>query len=349
MDPLLKTLATNSLGCAIIFATAIGTAFAQGATARQTTAGTAAQAAEAGQALFDKYMLQSRGSARGGAALEEVFVTGLQKSARNSASLRTLLASKITSDEKLMATRLLAKQYARNDSTGMNHLIVQDLKALSASQDLPLARAATLAFSRLGYLPDYQDVLLSAKDRGVIEEDTYFGELAHIFAFAPEADQERLAKTLRVSRNFYASQIVAMIVNNRPVAQNIAPRSRPELLAYLEDLEPSFSMSAGQFDFVEAIQYSAWLRAVATLKAPGANNPDAEVIMAKLADANIDPRKVMAFLISEFAPELLKSIGQKNRFDAMLMRIEQYARQHPQNTDMKEVVEQVKSALANLS
>jgi hypothetical protein len=343
-----QKLASSALYCALAWTISCGGAFAQGATAAQPGATIHASAPEKGQAVFDQYLVQSRGSAPGAAALEEVFVNGIPKTAKNSGALRSLLASKVTAEEKLMVTRLLAKQYARNDPTGMNHLILLDLKTLSASQDVPLARAATLAFSRLGFFADHQDVLLSAKDRGVIEEDTYYGELAHVFAFAPAADQERLAKVLRASRNYYASQIVAMVVNNAPVAKNIAPRSRPEFVSYLEDLEPSFSMALGQFDFVEAIRYSAWLRALANLKASDSNKQGAEVIMAKLDDGSVDPRKVMAFLVSEFGPELMTKIGQKARFDSMLQRIALYAKQHPQNTDMKDIVDQVKAAVATL-
>lgn len=345
----LTALVANILGCALMCAMVSGGAIAQGATAAQPSASASAQALTKGQALFGQYMAQSRGSAQGSAALEEVFANSMPKTAQNSSSLRSLLASKVTTEEKVIVARLLAKQYALGDPTGMNHLILQDLKNLSNSQELPLARAATLAFSRLGYFPDYQDVLLTAKNRGTIEDDTYFGELAHVLAFAPAADQERLAHMLHSSKNEYASQIVAMIVNNAPVASKITSASRAELTVYLEGTEPRFSMALGQFDFVEAVRYSAWLRAVANLKASEFNKQGAEVIMAKLNDGNLDPRKVMAFLVSEFGPGLLSQIGRRTRFDSMLQRITLYSQQHPQNRDMKEIVEQVKIGLSALS
>jgi hypothetical protein len=347
MNSFIKTFVINGLSCAVICTMLPGAVLAQSATAGRPPAAVSPQSSAT--ALLGKYMAQSPGSARGAVALEEVFVNGLPRTAQNSSALRSLLASKISTEEKLMVTRLLAKQYARTDPTGMNHLILQDLKALIGSEEMPLARAATLAYSRLGYFPDYQDVLRSAKDRGIIEDDTYFGELAHVFAFAPAIDQERLAQVLRSSKNDYASQVVAMTVNNAPVAKNLTAKSRSELAGYLEGMEPRFSMALGQFDFVEAIRFSAWLRAVANLKASEANKQGAEFIMAKLNEPTIDPRKVMAFLISEFGPELMAQIGQKARFDLMLQRISLYAKQHPQNGDMRDIVEQVRSTLSTLS
>lgn len=345
----LTVLLANIFGCTLMCAMVSGGAIAQGTTAAQPGASASAPALAKGQALFGQYMAQSRGSAQGSAALEEVFANGMPRTAQNSKFLRSLLASKLTTEEKVILVRLLAKQYEPGDPTGMNHLILRDLKNLSSLEELPLSRAATLAFSRLGYFPDYQDVLLAAKNRGIIEDDTYFGELAHVLAFAPPEDQEKLAHTLHSSKNEYASQIVSMIVNNAAVASKITPASRAKLTVYLESTEPRFSMALGQFDFVEAVRYSAWLRAVANLKASEFNMQGAQVIMAKLNDGNIDPRKVMAFLVSEFGPGLLSQIGRRSHFDSMLQRITLYSQQHPQNRDMKEIVEQVKIGLSALS
>jgi hypothetical protein len=345
----LTALVANILSGTLMCTIASGVAIAQGTRAAQPISSASAQASEKGQALFGEYMARSRGSAQGSAALEEVFANGMSRTAQNSNSLRSLLTSKLTTEEKVVVVRLLAKQYALGDPTGVNHLILQDLKSMSNSQELPLSRAATLAFSRLGYFPDYQDVLLAAKNRGVIEDDTYFGELAHVLAFAPTPDQEKLADTLQSSKNEYASQIVSMIVNNAPVASKITSVTRAKLTVYLESTEPRFNMALGQFDFVEAVRYSAWLRAVANLKASEFNMQGAEVIMAKLNDGNLDPRKVMAFLVSEFGPGLLSQIGRRTDFDPMLQRITLYSQQHPQNRDMKDIVEQVRMGLSALS
>jgi hypothetical protein len=283
-SPNMKTLsiksAANVLCCILAWAALSGTA------AAQVTAGPIpgdASALERGQALFTQYIARADASSLQAAqALQEVYANGMPRTAQNCSSLRSLLASKTASEEKIILARLVAKQYAPNDPTGMNHLILQDLKGLTNSEDLTVARAATFAFSRLGYFPDYQDVLLAARNREVIDDDSYYGELAHILAYAPAADQVRLAQVLRSSRNYYASQIVAMIINDAAVGAKISVGSRAELAALLDGVEPRFAMALGQFEFVDAIRYSAWLRAVATSNAPASDRQSAELIMIKL-------------------------------------------------------------------
>jgi hypothetical protein len=318
----------------------------------QGTAGVAASAGapglETGQVLFMKFAQAGGGGPRAPEALEEVFAKGMPKTTQNTSALRSLLVSKTSNEEKVILTRLLAKQYAPDNPTGMNHLILQDLKQLANAADVAVAREATFAFSRLGYFPDYQDVLQAAWKRGTIDDDSYYGEFAHVLAFAPAPDQETLARVLRASKNVYASRIVAMVVNNAAVASKISASTRLELAAYLEVVEPRFAMALGQFDFVDAVRYSAWLRAVASLSAPVSNRQSAEIIMAKLSDANVDPRKVMAFLVSEFGPGLMSQIGQKARFEMMLRQIAAYSRQFPQNRDMKDIVEQARMSLSTL-
>jgi hypothetical protein len=209
-----------------------------------------------------------------------------------------------------------------------------------------LARASVLAFSRTGFPSGFEDVLANARSRGVIDADTYFGEFAHVLPFAPIPDQERLADSLRNSRNEYASQIAAMLVNSGWPLRTLSSVSRASIVSLLEQSEPKFSPAIGQFDFVEAVRYSAWLRALATLRASDFNKQGAELIMTKLSDSKTDPRKIMAFMASEYGAGLVKQIGSKERFAPLLQRIDLYSRQNPQNTDMRAIVLEVSAMLS---
>jgi hypothetical protein len=277
----------------------------------------------------------------------QVLVNELPRTRQNVVALRELIASNVTDEEKEVAMRLLARQYTRGDPTGMNDAIAQDLKSQIRAPNPRLARAATLAYSRLGWFPDYQEVLFAAKNRGTIDDDTYFGELAHMLMFAPATDQERLAGLLLASKNTYASPIVASMMANATLAARSPAKAQLSLAGFLEQTEPQFGPALGQFGFDIADRYSTWLQALATLRAPG-GQPNAELIMTRLDDANIDPRKVMAFLGLQYGPSFMSQVGRRSRFEPMLQRISLYARQHPQTTDMQEIVDTVRTRLSAL-
>jgi hypothetical protein len=286
--------------------------------------------------------------ARSAVALASVAASGLPRNPQNAAAIRRALAANVPVEEKAMLTRLLANQFTPDDATGMNQLIASDLKNLTNSSDDTLARAALFAFTRLGYLAGFEDVLLLAKNRRVIDDDAYLGELSHVLPFASGADQERIARLLGDSNNGYAAQIAAMNVNNGWSLGVLSSGSKMSLTALLEKSEPAFSPALGQFDYVEATRYAEWLRALATLRASNFNRQGAELVMARLGDPTIDPRKIMAFLASEHGSWLITQIGAKDRFTALVQRISLYSRQHPQNADMRALVDQVSAVVSGL-
>lgn len=300
-----------------------------------------------GQSQLGEYMKSSRGSGQSGAAiLDAVAASGLARNSANVASLRQALASNTSVEEKIGLVRLLGRQYSPDNVTGANESIVADLKNAANSSDAGLARAAVLAFSRLGYPPGFEEVLASSRTRGIIDDNTYFGELAHVLPFAPASDQQRFAQMLGNSGNDYAAQIVAMLVNSGWALGSLSDQSRKSIANFLDRSEPEFAKAIGQFDFLDAVRYSAWLRATATLRASDFNKQGAELIMGKLSDPRTDPRKIMAFLVSEFGPPLVAQIASKERFSPLLQRIDLYSRQNPQNSDIREIVSQVSAMLS---
>jgi transposase-like protein len=304
---------------------------------------------EKGKALFAQYNAQHRNNpTQGRRILDEVYALGLPTTAESVTAIRAALASQVSNEEKVALARILSRLYTPENLTGLNDAIVRDLKGISNSGDRDLARAATLAYSRLGYFADWPDVLLSARTRGVISADTYFGELAHLAPFAPANDQLILLKAIRNAKNIYASEILAMAVNNPETNAKFSPETRAEITALLEETEPNFGQALGHFDYIEADRYSVWLRAFASLKGSAFNKKGAELIMGKLNNDQTDPRKIMAFFTSRYGASVIKDIGERSRFEVILQRISFYSKQHPQNMDMREMVEEFKAMLSNL-
>jgi len=337
-------LLSNAIG--VLLSVCAATTWAQPGIAQQPQGATAQRSGTGGSgALLGDYDSRYRGSGLAGAEiLEQANALGVERSAANAKSIRRLLASNVTSVERTSLIRMLARQYGAGDPTGLNNQILSDLKAQMLSGDADVARTATYAYSRLGYFPDQERMLLAAKERGLLDNDAYFGELAHMLAFAPPRDQRALARTLRDSRNDYASQIVAMLAGNDAMRAKIAKETQEDLGSYLVEVEPQFAMGVGQFDLADSVRYSSWLYAVAVLQA-GRGQSTSDFIMTRLGDQRTDARKIMGYLASEHGPDLIAQVRDRSRFNPMLVRISEYSMQHPQSREMAEVVGLVRTRL----
>jgi hypothetical protein len=234
--------------------------------------------------VFDRYQKTLRGGPAEQAvnALVEALSNDLPKSAANAAALRALLVGKVSLEEKRVLVNLLGAQYDRGNPTGMNHLILADLKGLARAQDEELARRATYTYSRLGYFPDTQEVLTAARRRGLLSDAAYFGELAHVLPFATGADQASLAKAIRAARSEYARDILAMYLNG-DVQVTLSPDARSELLAFFEGLEPRFGINVSVYDLRVGLDYADWLRGITILKGLSSDAQRSEFIMRALA------------------------------------------------------------------
>jgi hypothetical protein len=302
-----------------------------------------------GQALFAEYNSQYRNNPKDGRKLlDDVAAYGLPKNPDSVKSVRTLLASKITKEEKVALVRILAQQHTYDNKTGLNDTITSDLRGHVNSGDREVATAATLAISRLANVPDKREILLSAKNRGLIDTDGYYGELAHAVAFSEADEQLKIVSEIRNAKNRYATEIVAMTVNSPDMAKKLRPEARAEVASLLAGSEPLFSQAIGQYDIIEGLRYAAWIRALTTMRASEFNKNGSELIMSKLSEERADPRKIIAVLTSDYAPQLVGEIGQRNRFDILLQRAALYSKQHPGNRDVKEAVEHI-SMMMNTS
>lgn len=304
-----------------------------------------AEAQAQAQALLDSYVSSFAGRREGGNILIRASGYGLAKTAQNAATLRRIVAGNTEQEEKVVAIRMLAAQYDKTNPTGMNHLILADLKQQANSAVPRVAAIAIFGFTRLGYLPDSLAVLQAGRDRMVLDDDSYFGELAHMLPTAPPAEQLKMARMLRESKNGYARDVAAMVVTGDGSRSALSQETKQELVQFLEENEPRFGVTVSRYDLFEATRYQYWLRAIAQLKASGFDKNGAEVVLQRLSDPMLDTRKLYAFFTAPYAPEVLSQIPQRDRYTVIMQRMASYPGQFPDNPEMGEVAAMARSTL----
>ncbi|HYD94934.1 MAG TPA: hypothetical protein VEC01_06385 [Noviherbaspirillum sp.] len=301
------------------------------------------------QQLLDAYRVKRATDAiENRKTLDEAYVLGIRKTRANVMAIRTLLVSRVPAEEKVALARLLGSLYSPADATGMNAAIAQDLRRLARAEQRELAGAAVLVYSRLGYFPDTPDILSSARRNGAIDDDGYFGELAHLVPFAPAHAQRALVAELRRSKNPYGTEVITFVLQAKEVVKKLDPAAKEELLLLLNETEPAFPMPLGDFGYTDAIRFANWLHASAMLAVEIKGASYRDMVLAKLDDERTDPRKIMAFLSSGEGRRLIGEVGQRAPFEKMQQRIALYSRQLPQNEAMKEIVDGVNATLAGL-
>jgi hypothetical protein len=299
-----------------------------------------------GQILLNAYKKKAgTQGAAGRNAIDEIFSKGLAPSADNVKDVRTILAAKVTSDEKLALVRLLGSLHTYDNQSGMNTMIAQDISALARSSQKEIARAAVLTYSRLGYYQDLRELLQYSKDQGNINIDEYYGELAHALRFTPEHEQLSFISEIRDGRNKYAHEILAFIATDRATIQRFYPSTQKETLQTLLLNEPDFPQAIGEYGLIDGIRYSTWLHAVASLTATTSNQSYSEVITTKITVKEIDPRKIMAYLASAEGKTFIKNSDQKDTLNGLVERIAFFSKQLPQNMLMREIVQDIRNTI----
>ena len=286
------------------------------------------EAQKQSQAVLGRYVSGLAGQQERVDALAHMMSLGLARNAQNTTTLRSILGRNADEEEKVLAVRLLADQFDRSNPTGMNHLILADLKQQGNSASPRVAGEAIVSYARLGYLPDSMAVLKAGRERGVLNEDDYFGELAHMLESAPAAEQLEMARMIRASRNGYGRDVVAAVVIS-DLQGALRPETKQELARLLEENEPQLGANVREYDGIQAVFYQDWLRALALLKASDFNKNGAEVIMQRLSAPMMDTRKLYAFFTSPYAPEMLAQIPQRDRYTIMIQRMVSYPKQFP--------------------
>jgi hypothetical protein len=308
----------------------------------------AQQTAEA-QNLLNQYSARFRNSGQQGRLLlDAIHAAGLAKTAENVQAVRGLLSSDVTAEERVGLARILGSLYTFDNKTGLNAVIAQDLRNLVYTGPKEVARAAVLAFSRMAYFKDSQTVLRYAKDNGYMEADTYYGELAHKFPYAPPIDQLGLISEIKSGKNRYAAEILASQLGDVQILPTSFPETQRALKQYLEENEPDMPQALGEYGVIDAIRYVDWLHAVAALSASTRDASYNEVVFTHLNGDKTDPRKIMAFLNSSRGKIFISTVGRKALLEDALKRVTLYSMQLPQNALMRDAVKEITVAVNSL-
>lgn len=129
-------------------------------------------------------------------------------------------------DDKMLLVNLLASMYTPRARSRQNLLIEGDIKKLVASSDLGLAAQATFAYSRLGYPADRYEVLQRARATKILDDDSYYGELAHGLRFASPTLQSQMLAEMDAARNGYGAEVLAFTFGSEQIVTQLEPALR---------------------------------------------------------------------------------------------------------------------------
>lgn len=272
-------------------------------------------------------------------ALDAMFFAGVPATPQSATAARRLLAEgKLSADEKIVLSRILASLHDEGNPTGANLDIELDLKRLADDPNQQVAAQAAIEFARMGYLPGTEDVLKRAFDAGALSADTYYQELAHLVSSAPPPKQAMLMAEISAASNRLASDVLAdALISGREKETAAFLISSADMSALLRATQPQFASAAGQFGWVDAVRYSQWLRASATVESDRTGRPVDDLIVGTLQASGTDPRKLMGYLIQPQAGPLLSEAAPGTPVYDMVVAARSYAEQYP-SSNMKEIV-----------
>lgn len=269
--------------------------------------------------------------------LEEIRARGLEQTPENLAELLRLVDTRQPSDQKAALLRILPSFHTKADSMMANAIVESYLRKYAASADKSVAAAALLAYTRLGYFPDTQQLLDRQLIDGYISTDDAFGELAHVLLLAPPSEQLKIIMKLENSRNKYAIDIVASDLKTKESRANIPIESKIALQKLLEQNPPEFSVATGEFSLKEAIMFSDWLHALACITGENTKTSYDEVILMHLDSPTSNPKKLISFFSSPEGKAAAQRIGKK-KLAGISLRIANFANTlpYPQNSTIRE-------------
>jgi hypothetical protein len=281
--------------------------------------------------LLQAYNGGLAGSLKGQEYLFGVLDKGLPANDANIAVVRNSLFKAGATDDKVLLMKVLTSMYTPRVRTQANLQIESDVKKLIASGDKRLATAAVFEYSRLAYPTDRYAVLQQAHASKVVNDDSYFGELAHGLRFSTPQDQTQMLDELDRGRNGFGAQVLAATFGSREALAQLSPAARGRLLQILSSSEPGFPMALDSFGSFDVIRYAQWLAAVATMESTVVGNAYADVAMERLTDPRADPRKILAFFGNPEGQRAIAETKDRTRLRVLLTRAQGYANSLPQN------------------
>ncbi|MES2048250.1 MAG: hypothetical protein V4447_07610 [Pseudomonadota bacterium] len=291
-----------------------------------------------GNEFLAQYKLAAQAGLGSRDTLDKIYALGIDKTTSNFKFISDRLKSNVSKEERVALVRILGEFYTHDDADGLNSRVLSDLRQIAQSNDAEVARAATFSFSRLGYFSDSESILLAAKTAKYIDDQEYYGELAHILPVAPATSQKAIADKIRLGENAYSSEILSSILQDKGALKAISPDALGVIKSVVMEHEPNFPQAPGQFGLLDAVRYSDWLKSIAILNGGTDGRDFNNVLIQHLNDSTIDPRKIISFLVSTDGSQFISAMGGAEAFKKMQERIDTYAKQNQANSTIQEVV-----------
>lgn len=277
--------------------------------------------------------------------LDEMYARGIPRTAQSVLELRSILSRNPSGEEKIALARLLGSLYSPDNITGQNADILLDLRQLTTDPDKLVARSAVFTYSRLGYFNDVETVLQNALKQEILEEDDYYGELAHL-STAPSletARRQNLLTSIVRENNTYAVEILMDSTARENALGNYSKEEIAALAGVFAKNEPNFPSATSQFGLGDAVNYATWLRATAKVNSALSGGSADELIVAKLQEKNTDPRKVIGYLISPEATPILSNAKLGSPTAELIKTAQAYANQFPTSAIIQQSVAEISS------
>lgn len=249
----------------------------------------------------------------------------------NLQTVRQSLAKASAIDEKILLMKVLASMYTPRVRSRQNLLIESDIKKLIDSADRRVAVEAVMEYSRLSYPSDRYQVLQRARSAKVIDDDAYFGELAHGLRFSSAAQQSEMLSEIEGARNRFGNEVLAATFGNQELFVQLDPSAQVKLFKFLSSREPDFPLALDSFGVIDMARYVFWMNAVTTMESKLSGKPYAELVLARLSGPLVDPRKILAVFSNPEGQRVLRETNDVNQLRKLLSRAQDYSSSLPQN------------------
>jgi hypothetical protein len=270
-------------------------------------------------------------------ALESLYGSTIQASEENLRELELLTQPTSSIPERVAAIRVYALLQVPTNSAATNDRIRATLRMLAQSAQREVATAAILRYSRLPYAADTESLLDSNYIKSYLSKDDLYGELAHIFPFAPADRQIQLLERLDNGKSDYAMDILASNLKEKSMRARLSGAVRNKLIGVLERHQPAFSAAIGEFSLKEAITYSDWLHAFACIKSETSGESYESVILANVASPTANPKRAISFFASPEGKAAAAVLGYR-KLQPTFERIASYSDHlpYPQHSAIKD-------------
>lgn len=275
--------------------------------------------------------ISNRGTSAGRDTLRKIRSKGPEPTASNISLVRQALATKSSAEERVLLVSILGGLYDHHsDRAGQNANIKNDLKRLAYTEERDTARAAVFAISRIGGDDELASLLRHARNKTLIDNDEYAGELAHNIRFAAISRQAEQIILLGEAKSAYGIDVLTSELGNAAFVRKIPAENLKRIGALLAKSEPNFPLPIGELGIVDAARYASWLHARALLSEVGGRTQYTDFIIAELNFSKTDPRKILGYLTSNEAEAFLGKVN-RSRIDPALQRVRSFTDSFPQN------------------